>query len=153
MDHPYVKNFGGIKYQPKNVHQLIKNLKAEQSKIEAQFEWALAIDIDTTRLENNLSEIRDCITDLEAWAKEDALIWKEDNMPYFINVTSRETGNKWSINITLVESYYTSTVSKTPYGVINLNSGKSLNVVETAEQIDKLIEMGMIAISSVFKNQ
>ena len=57
MDHPYVKNFGGIKYQPKNVHQLIKNLKAEQSKIEAQFEWALAIDIDTTRLENNLSEL------------------------------------------------------------------------------------------------
>ena len=72
--HIYLEKFGGIKHQLKNVPVLINNLKNERAKIESQLDWALAIDDDTSRLENNLSEISDCIMDLESWAREEALI-------------------------------------------------------------------------------
>jgi len=74
MEHPYAKKFGAIMHQKKNFPILIKNLEAERSKIEAQLEWAESIDVDTTRIENNLVEINNCINDIEDWAKEEALI-------------------------------------------------------------------------------
>ena len=68
--HPYVEKFGAIMYQMKNLPILIENLESERSKIEAQLEWAESIDVDTTRLENNLNEITSCIEDIKEWKEE-----------------------------------------------------------------------------------
>ena len=68
--HPYVEK---LAVTESNCNQVIEHLQIEKSKIEKQLSWAQAIDVDTLRIENNLSEISDCIADIKEWKEETIL--------------------------------------------------------------------------------
>ncbi len=67
MEHPYVEK---LKVTESNCNQILCNLQVEKAHVENQLTWAESIDVDTARLENNLSEINDCINDLTSWKEE-----------------------------------------------------------------------------------